>query len=69
MLYRGLFLFFTFLGSIVSPTNILNFSDMLILSMAVPNLIGVFLLSGVIRKEMDSYWKSYKAGELHRHKT
>jgi AGCS family alanine or glycine:cation symporter len=67
MLYRGLFLFFTFLGSIVSPTNILNFSDMLILSMAVPNLIGVFLLSGVIRKEMDSYWKSYKAGELDRH--
>lgn len=68
MLYRGLFLFFTFLGSIVSPTNILNFSDMLILSMAVPNLIGVFLLSGVIRREMDAYWKSYKAGELHRHK-
>ena len=62
--YKMLFLTFTFLGSIVSPTNILDFSDMLILSMSVPNLIGVFLMSGIIRREMDQYIQDLKAGKL-----
>lgn len=62
--YKVLFLTFTFLGSVVSPTNILEFSDMMILSMAIPNLIGVFLLSNRIRSELDRYWARYKSGEL-----
>lgn len=62
--YKVLFLTFTFLGSVVSPTNILDFSDMMILSMAIPNLIGVFLLSNRIRSELDRYWARYKSGEL-----
>jgi AGCS family alanine or glycine:cation symporter len=68
LIYKILFLIFTFLGSIVSPTNILDFSDMLILSMAIPNLIGVFLMSSMIRKELDRYWLKYKNGELVVHK-
>jgi AGCS family alanine or glycine:cation symporter len=64
LLYKILFLIFTFLGSIVSATNILDFSDMLILSMSIPNLIGVFLMSGMIRKELDRYWVRYKSGDL-----
>lgn len=62
--YKCLFLTFTFLGSIVSPTNILSFSDMLILSMSIPNLLGVFLMSGMIKSELDRYWARYKSGEL-----
>jgi AGCS family alanine or glycine:cation symporter len=64
LFYKCLFLTFTFLGSIVSPTNILNFSDMLILSMSIPNLLGVFLMSGMIKSELDRYWARYKSGEL-----
>jgi alanine or glycine:cation symporter, AGCS family len=36
----------------------------LILSMSIPNLIGVFLMSGMIRKELDRYWVRYKNGDL-----
>jgi alanine or glycine:cation symporter, AGCS family len=64
LFYKCLFLTFTFLGSIVSPTNILEFSDMLILSMSIPNLLGVFLMSGMIKSELDRYWARYKSGEL-----
>ncbi|MFY8201447.1 MAG: alanine/glycine:cation symporter family protein [Pirellula staleyi] len=64
MLYKMMFLGFTFLGSIVTPENILDFSDMLILAMSVPNLIGVFLMSGMIRKELDKYWLEYKSGAM-----
>lgn len=64
LLFKVLFLIFTFLGSVISPTNILDFSDMLILAMSVPNLIGVFLMSNLIRKHLDEYWSRYKSGEL-----
>lgn len=67
LLYKCLFLTFTFLGSIVSPQNILDFSDMLILSMSVPNLIGVFLMSGVIKQALDQYWSDLKAGKIVKH--
>jgi alanine or glycine:cation symporter, AGCS family len=64
MLYKVLFLAFTFLGSVVAPGNILDFSDMLILAMSVPNLIGVFLMSGHVRSELDKYWAEYKSGQM-----
>jgi AGCS family alanine or glycine:cation symporter len=63
-LYQVLFLAFTFLGSIVTATNVLNFGDYMILGMAFPNLLGVLLLSGKIRKDLDSYWGMYKKGEF-----
>ncbi len=64
MLYKIMFLIFTFLGAVISPTNILDFSDMLILAMSVPNLIGVFLMSNLIRRELDKYWADYKSGAM-----
>lgn len=62
--YRGLFLVFTFLGSIITATNILDFGDLMILGMAFPNILGVLLLSGQVKRSLDSYWAKYKAGEL-----
>lgn len=62
--YRILFLVFVVLGSIVSATNVLDFGDLMILGMAFPNILGVFLLSNRVKKELDSYWKRYKSGEF-----
>lgn len=67
LFYKCLFLTFTFLGSIVSPQNILDFSDMLILSMSVPNLIGVFLMSGMIKQALDQYLSDLKGGKIFEH--
>lgn len=64
LIYKLLFLTFTFLGSIVTRGNILNFSDLMLLGMSFPNLLGVFLLSGVVKRELDKYWAKYKSGEL-----
>jgi len=64
MTYKVLFLTFTFLGSIVSPKNILEFSDMMILAMAVPNLIGVFLLSNIIYRRLQEYLGKLRSGEI-----
>ena len=64
LVYKLIFLGFVLLGSIVSASNLLNFADLMILSMAFPNILGVMLLSGKIRRALDDYWKRLKAGEL-----
>ncbi|MBN1910210.1 MAG: alanine:cation symporter family protein [Pirellulales bacterium] len=64
ILYKFLFLGFVFLGSIVTASKLLDFSDLMILSMALPNILGLFLLSGKVRRGLDDYWRKYKAGEL-----
>ncbi len=64
MSYRIIFLIFVFLGSIVSAKNVKDFSDLMILGMAIPNIIGLVLLSNEVRKDMDAYWQRYKSGEF-----
>ncbi len=64
LIYKGLFLLFTFLGSIVTRGNILDFSDSMLLGMALPNLLGVFMLSGIVRRQLDDYWDRYRAGRI-----
>ena len=64
LIYKFLFLGFTLLGSIVKPVNILEFSDMMILTMAIPNLLGVFILSNEIYKQLQIYIGKLKSGEI-----
>ncbi len=64
IIYKLLFLAFAFLGSIVTSGKILDFSDLMIFSMAIPNLVGLYLLGGKVRRALDAYWQSYKNGEI-----
>ncbi|MCP4786310.1 MAG: alanine:cation symporter family protein [Fuerstiella sp.] len=64
MSYRIIFLIFTFMGSIVSATNVLDFGDLMIFGMAIPNIIGVVLLSGKVRQDLDEYWQKLKNGDF-----
>ncbi|MBX9787286.1 MAG: alanine:cation symporter family protein [Pirellulales bacterium] len=64
LVYKLLFLGFVLLGSIVTAGKVLEFSDLMIFSMAIPNLVGVVLLSGRVRRALDAYWRRYRAGEF-----
>ena len=64
LLYKALFLTFTFLGSIITARNVLEFGDLMILGMALPNILGVLLLSGVVRRDLTEYWDKYKKNEF-----
>jgi alanine or glycine:cation symporter, AGCS family len=66
LVYKILFLCFTFLGSVLSATQVLEFGDLMILGMALPNILGVLLLSGKVRRDLDDYWGRYKRGEFRR---
>lgn len=64
MVYRLLFLVFAFLGSIVTAGNVLEFSDLMILGMAFPNILGVLLLSGKVRAMLNEYTGMLESGEI-----
>ena len=55
MPYRIIFLAFVFLGSITTASNLLDFGDLMVLGMAFPNILGVVLLSGVVKRDLDAY--------------
>jgi len=67
LLYKTIFLVFTWLGAIFEATAVTNFGDMMILGMAFPNLVGVILLSGQIKADLDVYWRKLRAGEFPRY--
>jgi len=69
MVYRILFLVMTFMGSVLTSTNILDMSDLMILGMAFPNILGLYILSGDVRRDLDEYWSSYKKGEFKEHRS
>ena len=64
LIYRVIFLGFVVLGTVSSLGNVIDFSDLAILSMAFPNIIGGILLAGVVKKRLDKYWASYKNNEF-----
>ncbi len=66
--YRYLFCFFVWLGCVSSLQNVLDFSDLMILSMAFPNIIGAVMLSGKIKRALDEYMNTLKTTGFERFK-
>lgn len=64
MSYRVVFLTFTFLGSVLTGKAVLGFGDLMILGMALPNVLGLYFLSGMVKGDLDSYWAKLKSGEI-----
>ncbi len=62
--YKLLFLACVFIGTVLPLGNVLDFSDLMILGMAFPNIFGLVLLSTMVKKALDKYWTSLKAGEF-----
>jgi AGCS family alanine or glycine:cation symporter len=62
--YKLLFLFFIVVGSSMQLGSVIDFSDAMIFAMAFPNVIGIYFLLPVVKKELDEYWTDYKAGTL-----
>lgn len=68
IIYRLLFLLCTFAGSIVTSMNVLEFGDLMILGMAFPNILGVLILSGGVKNDLDDYMGKLKSGEIRQYK-
>lgn len=55
LIYKLIFCIFIWIGSVISLGSVIDFSDAMIFAMVVPNIIGVVLLTPVVRKELKRY--------------
>lgn len=67
VVFKLFFLVTIVLSSMVEDLgDLVNLSDMLMLGMALPNLVGLYLLSGNVKKALKEYSEKLKSGELDR---
>ncbi|WP_335966178.1 amino acid carrier protein [Galbibacter sp. PAP.153] len=64
VVYKLVFMFFVVVGASVSLGAVLTFSDMMILSMSFPNIIGLYIMSKEVKIDLNEYLRKLKAGEL-----
>lgn len=64
IIYRSIYVVFVFIGSVVSLGSVLDFSDMMLLSMSFPNMLGGFLLSSRVAADLRDYMQRLQSGEM-----
>ncbi|KPM31808.1 Na(+)-linked D-alanine glycine permease [Croceitalea dokdonensis DOKDO 023] len=63
-IYKMVFLVFVVVGASVSLGAVLDFSDMMILAMSFPNIIGLYIMSGEVRGDLREYLRKLKSNQL-----
>ena len=63
-IYKILFCVFVALGCVVQLGPILDISDALVFLICVPNILGLYFLAPIVKKEMDSYLSRINSGEI-----
>ena len=61
VLYNSTFCLFVVLGCTTQLASILEFSDAMVFAMALANVLGLYLLAPVVKREVDGYWSRLKA--------
>ncbi len=64
--YKVIFCIFTVLGAVTALDSVLGFSDAAIFLMSVPNVIGLYILARVLKKELSQYRAKIASGEIQR---
>lgn len=64
-IYQIIFCLMVFLGGTTNELEmIVNLSDLMLFAMAIPNLVGLYILSGEIRKDVKDYVARLKSGNM-----
>ncbi len=64
VVFRVLFVVASFLGAVMELGPVLDFSDLMILCMAFPNILGSVILAPQLLKLVQDYWRRYTSGEM-----
>ena len=59
--YKFFFLAFVIIGASANMNSVWGFSDAMILGMVFPNMIGLFFLFPVVKKELSKYLTAIKS--------
>jgi len=64
IIFRIIFVICIVVGAVNKLSDVLDFSDVMILSMGFPNIVGSIILAPTVLKKVKDYWKRYKSGEM-----
>ena len=67
-IYKILFCAFVALGCVVQLGPILDISDALVFLICVPNILGLYFLAPIVKREMESYFARIDSGEIKKFK-
>lgn len=62
--FKLLFCFFVIVGAAASLGPVIDFSDAAIFAMAIVNIIGLYVLMPIVKRELDSYMSRLRSGEI-----
>ena len=60
------FLIATVIGASLDLNSIIDFSDSMIFVMSIPNIIGLYLLMPVVKRELAEYRADLNSGRIQR---
>jgi AGCS family alanine or glycine:cation symporter len=66
--FKVIFCIFVIIGSAANLGPVIDFSDAAIFAMAVVNIIGLYCLMPIVKREMNSYLARLKSGEIRKFK-
>jgi len=64
IVYKVIYIVCVFLGSLASLSVIIDFSDLMLLGMAFPNLLGCYILSNEVAADLKDYWQRLNTGQM-----
>ena len=64
VIFRIAFIGFIILGAVSELKDVVGFSDLLVLSMAFPNIVGSIVLAPRVLHKVKDYWNRYLSGEM-----
>ncbi|MGH1541545.1 MAG: alanine/glycine:cation symporter family protein [Arenicella sp.] len=67
-IYKLIFCAFVALGCVVQLGPILDISDALVFLICVPNILGLYFLAPIVKREMESYFARIQSGEIKKYK-
>lgn len=62
--FKLLFCAFIVIGSSMSLGPVINFSDSMIFAMGIFNIVGLYMLMPVVKRELTAYMRRVKSGEI-----
>ena len=60
IIYKFTFCIFIVIGASMSLTNVIGFSDGMLFAMSIPNILGLYILAPLVKKDMNSFIKRVK---------
>ena len=68
LVYKGTFCLFVIVGTSISFGAVIDFSDAAMFSMSIFNIIGLYYLMPIVKKELNSFVARVNSGEIKRYK-